>query len=108
MPETDADRLKSLEERIAKAKVGQERPQSEDHHSQAQVAWRMVIELVAGLGIGFAMGYGIDALLGTTPIFMVIFLFFGLAAGVQTMMRTAEELRTDDLGQDLPDEDEED
>jgi ATP synthase protein I len=33
----------------------------EEHYSQAQLAWRMVIELVAGLGIGFGIGLGSTA-----------------------------------------------
>ena len=66
---------------------------SEEHYSQAQLAWRMVIELVAGLGIGFGIGYGLDSLFGTTPIFLVLFIFFGLAAGVNTMLRSAKEVQ---------------
>lgn len=65
----------------------------EEHYSQAQHAWRMVIELVAGLGIGFFIGYGLDSLLGTLPIFLVIFVFLGFAAGVKTMMRSAREIQ---------------
>lgn len=65
-----------------------------DAHSQAQLAWRMVIELVAGLGIGFGMGYGLDAILGTSPWLMIIFVFLGFAAGIQTMMRSAAEVQT--------------
>jgi len=52
-----------------------------------------VIELVAGLGIGFGVGYGLDTLFGTMPIFLIPFIFFGLAAGVKTMLRTAKELQ---------------
>ncbi len=49
---------------------------------------------MAGLGIGFGIGYGLDAVLGTKPWLMVLFIFFGLAAGVQTMLRTAKEIQT--------------
>lgn len=56
------------------------------------MAWRMVTELVAGLGIGFGIGFGLDALFGTTPLFMVVFVLLGLAAGIKTMMRTAKEI----------------
>ncbi len=96
---TDKARLASLEARIAKAK-GPETPDkhhSEEHYSQAQLAWRMVIELVAGLGIGFGIGYGLDSWLGTMPIFLVLFIFFGLAAGVNTMMRSAKEVQEKQL-----------
>ena len=95
MPERDdADRLKALEAKIAALKTPPEvRKHTEEHYSQAQLAWRMVIELVAGLAIGFGIGYGLDILLGTTPIFLVLFIFFGLAAGVLTMMRSAKEVQ---------------
>ncbi|MCV6584753.1 MAG: AtpZ/AtpI family protein [Marinibacterium sp.] len=89
-----SQRLAQLDKRIAAAKQAKEpASRGEEHHTQAQLAWRMVIELVAGLGIGFGMGYGLDALFGTSPIFMVLFIFLGLAAGVKTMMRSAEEVR---------------
>ncbi|MEM6761066.1 MAG: AtpZ/AtpI family protein [Pseudomonadota bacterium] len=107
-----SDRLQALQARIDAAKGNQApQPSAPDPHSQAQLAWRMVIELVAGLGIGFGIGYGLDALLGTTPWLMIIFLFLGLAAGIQTMMRSANEVQRqreaaqaedDDSGQDGP------
>lgn len=94
-PETDfpRDRLKALEDRLARAKTAR----ADDHHmkkdyAQANLAWRMVIELVAGLGIGFGMGYGLDRLLGTLPLFMVIFILLGLAAGIKTMLNSAKEV----------------
>ena len=60
----------------------------------------MVIELVAGLGIGFAMGYGLDWLFGTLPIFMVLFTLLGLAAGVKTMLRSAQEVQEKKLAEE--------
>jgi ATP synthase protein I len=98
---TAADRLKALEARIAAAKGDDRKPHSEEHYSQANMAWRMVIELVAGLGIGFGIGYGLDALFNTTPIFMVLFIFFGLAAGVKTMMRSAQEMQNEALAKQV-------
>ena len=93
-----ADRLKALEAKIAALKAGPViKDHSEEHHSQAQLAWRMVIELVAGLGIGFGIGYGLDSLFGTLPVFLVIFIFLGFAAGVNTMMRSAKEMQRKQL-----------
>ncbi|MEO1363265.1 MAG: AtpZ/AtpI family protein [Pseudomonadota bacterium] len=92
----DSDRLKALEAKIAAAKEAQApKPRTPDPHSQAQLAWRMVIELVAGLGIGFGIGYGLDALLGTSPFLMIIFIFLGFAAGILTMMRSAKEVQAE-------------
>ena len=69
------------------------KPHAEEHYSQAQLAWRMVIELVAGLAIGFGAGYGLDVLIGTMPVFLVLFTLLGFAAGVRTMMRSAREVQ---------------
>jgi len=94
--QADAERLKALEARIAAAKAAATGPirSSKDGHSQAQLAWRMVIELVAGLGIGFGIGYALDSLLGTMPVFLVLFIFAGFAAGVKTMLRSAQEMQS--------------
>jgi ATP synthase protein I len=90
----ETDRLRALEERIAKARrAGETRPHTEEHYSRAHLAWRMVIELVAGLLIGFGIGYGLDTLLGTIPIFLMLFTLLGFAAGVQTMVRSAREIQ---------------
>lgn len=101
MAEPDhSDQLKALEAKIEAAKsAGDQKHHSEEHYSQAQHAWRMVIELVAGLMIGFGMGYGLDFLFGTTPIFLVLFILLGFVAGVKTMMRSAQEMQKDALAE---------
>lgn len=90
----DADRLKALEQRIAGAKQRDApAPPKDEHYSQAEQGWRMVIELVAGLLIGFGIGYGLDVLFGTMPILLILFTLLGFAAGVKTMVRTAREIQ---------------
>src|SRR6056297_3482675 len=66
----EGERLRALDERIRalKSATSEEKPHQEEHYSQAQHAWRMVIELVAGIAIGFGIGYGLDSLFGTLPI----------------------------------------
>ena len=94
--EPDRARLAALEEKLAKAKNAVEGPRKshqEEHYSQAQLAWRMVIELVAGLGIGFGIGYGLDSLFGTMPLFLVLLILAGFAAGIKTMLRSAKEVQ---------------
>jgi ATP synthase protein I len=94
-------RIEALEKRIAAAKAAHApRPSPKsDGHSQAQLAWRMVIELVAGLMIGFGIGYGLDTLFGTMPVFLVLFILAGFAAGVKTMLRSAKEMQAKGLAQ---------
>ena len=120
LTESDAERrerLAALEAKLAaKRKVEAPKRHTDEHYSQAQMAWRMVIEMVAGLGIGFGIGFGLDALFGTKPFLMIVFTLLGFAAGIKTVLRTARELNetpphfdgidTDDLSgkdQDLGD-----
>lgn len=88
----DAERLRDLEARLGKLGDGKPTPRGDEHFSQANMAWRMVTELVAGLGIGFLIGFGLDYLTGLQPVFMVVFVLLGLVAGIKTMMRTANEI----------------
>ncbi len=91
-------RMAQLEARIEAAKQAQApKPRVDEHYSQANLAWRMVIELVAGLGIGFGIGYGLDSLFGTLPFLLVLFTLLGLAAGVKTMLRSAQEIQEQKL-----------
>ena len=110
--ERDAERLRALEEKLARiARPVVSVPGSVGHSlNQANHAWRMVIELVAGLVLGMGIGWGLDTLFGTLPIFLVIFVLAGFAAGVKTMLRTARELaepapRTTALMADQDDDD---
>ena len=99
--EPDRARLEALEKRIAAVKaVHAPTPHQEQHYSQANLAWRMVIELVAGLGIGFGIGYGLDILFGTIPLFLVLFIMLGFAAGVRTMLRSAKEVQARQMAEE--------
>ena len=90
---SDRDRLRQLDEKLRAARERQAPPpRADEHYSGAQHAWRMVIELVAGIGIGVGIGLGLDALFGTRPFLLVLFTLLGFAAGVNVMLRTAKEL----------------
>lgn len=92
--EPDPERLAALEKRLSQLKKAEEAPKraADGEFRMADMAWRMVIELVSGLGIGFGIGYGLDAVFGTQPFLMLIFVFLGLAAGVKVMLRSAADL----------------
>jgi ATP synthase protein I len=95
--EPDPDRLRALEARLAstRKKAEPERTNTVKGFSQGEVAWRMVIELVTGMLLGVGIGYGLDVLFGTLPIFLIIFSLFGFAAGVKTMLGSARQLTKD-------------
>ena len=98
-------RLAQLEDRLKAAKRAQEPTARADaDFSGGELAWRMVTEMVAGLGIGFGIGYGLDVLFGTMPIMLVLFTFLGFAAGVKTMMRTAQEIQDRQVAEQAEDD----
>lgn len=95
--QSDQERLKALDERIAGLKKTRApAPRADEHFSAASQGWRMVIELVAGLLIGAGIGYGLDWAFSTLPLFLVLFTLLGFAAGVKTMLRTAREIETEE------------
>ena len=48
---------------------------------------RVGAELVAALLVGFAIGWGLDRVLGTRPIFLGLFILVGGAAGMLNVWR---------------------
>lgn len=92
--EPDPDRLRALEKRLAEVRAKPKPVKSETAKgfSQGEVAYRMVIELATGILLGVGIGYGLDVLIGTLPLFLAIFSLVGFAAGVRTMLGTAREV----------------
>ena len=94
-PEERSAKLDELDRRIRAAREARapKRGKAADKFTAAGMAWRMTLELVVGGMVGAAMGWGLDALFGTLPIFLVVFILLGFAAGIRTVMRSAEELQ---------------
>jgi ATP synthase protein I len=94
-PGDERQRLAELDRRLAAARGSGKEPvpgTRREEFTAASLAWRMVIELVMSIVIGGAMGWGLDTLFGTMPLFLIVFVLFGLAAGVRLVLRSAEEL----------------
>jgi ATP synthase protein I len=47
------------------------------------------IAFVLAVVFGFGIGYALDSWLGTSPVFIIVFFFIGLAAGIVNVLRTA-------------------
>lgn len=48
---------------------------------------RAGMELVAAMAVSVAIGYGLDRLLHTMPLFLIIFVIVGAAAGILNVWR---------------------
>lgn len=91
----DAEALRALDARIAGVRAARapKRNPGADTFNAAALAWRMVTELVVGVLLGAGIGWGLDSVIGTLPAFLTVFTLLGFAAGVRTMMRSADEVR---------------
>jgi len=47
------------------------------------------IAFVLAIVIGASIGYWVDRLTGLSPLFFIVFFFFGLAAGIVNVVRAA-------------------
>jgi ATP synthase protein I len=87
------DRLKNLGDRIAAEKV--ERAEASKPAKTFQGAsdyskgYRLASEFVAGTLVGGLIGYGLDYVAGTLPLFLIVFLLLGFGAGILNMSRAA-------------------
>lgn len=91
-------RLGSLGHRLSKIqgsrKIGTDQSGNEQDTAQARasamaVGLRLSSELVAGVLVGAALGWGFDRLLSTSPWGLIVFLLLGFIAGVINVMRAA-------------------
>jgi ATP synthase protein I len=90
------DKLPSLEELQRKLDAVQPKGKDTDRPSGEQArfakAMRLGTDLLAGAGVGCAIGYFADSALGTMPVFFILFFFIGFAAGVRNILRKTNEL----------------
>ncbi|MBG1233340.1 AtpZ/AtpI family protein [Aestuariivirga litoralis] len=86
-------RLSDLTSRIAAEKStktqAEKAPASYQGASDYSKGYRLVSEFVAGILVGAAIGYGLDRLFNTLPLFLIIFLLAGFGAGMVNMSRAA-------------------
>jgi ATP synthase protein I len=81
----------SFDERLkAAARVVADRDKPGRSRSSAyHFGFRLAADLLAGVLGGFAIGWGLDYLLGTSPWFLLVFILLGMAAGILNVIRAA-------------------
>ena len=86
-------RLRALGEKLAEARRAPSEQEGNGPQSSGLAgigqAMKVGSEFVAGVIVGFVIGYTIDRLFGTTPWGMIVFLLLGFAAGTLNVMRSA-------------------
>ena len=85
--------LKSLNERAAALDARTQRPVGQHAGEQAvSQAYRIIAELLGGVIVGLALGFGADLLLKTTPWGMIVGILLGFVLSIWMARRTANRL----------------
>ena len=88
------DKLDALEDKISASRQRQAPDaQANAHGSMLGLAYRLTVEILAGIGVGGFVGWWLDKVLGTQPFMMLVLLFLGMAAGLMNSVRTVNEMR---------------
>jgi ATP synthase protein I len=86
------DSLGELDRRLKQARKADHRgdQQSENRGSALGFGFKIAVDLVCAVAVGFGLGYFLDWWLGTSPLFLLIMLPLGMAAGILNVMRAAK------------------
>jgi len=83
--------LDDLEARLRKARKGTDaKPASRSSHRELGLAYRVMIEMIAGLAFGAGVGWMLDSWLGTRPFVMVVMILLGFAAALRNAWRASQ------------------
>lgn len=95
----DIRELESKISRLKKQETERNRPvKASEYSGAAAIGMRIAVELLSAVLIGGAIGYVIDRVAETRPLFLAVFLLLGGAAGFLNVYRLAkaEEKRKED------------
>jgi ATP synthase protein I len=83
--------------KIAKSKLKKQiLSDSEKRGSFTGTAFKLGTELVAAVGVGTIIGFILDNWFGTKPWLIIIFFFFGAAAGLYNVIKVANRMQKED------------
>ena len=96
---TEPDGPSSLNDLDRRLKAAQAKRQAEkDREAEAEgrpvdsgigLGFRIAVDMLAALLVGVGLGLVLDRWLNTAPLFLILFLFLGGAAGILNAYRTA-------------------
>jgi ATP synthase protein I len=85
------ERIKELEDKVHAREGGNGLSDEEAGRRGSALgkAFQLSVELVAGVFVGGLIGWFLDNWLGKSPLFLLIFLLLGIAAGFLNVIRAA-------------------
>ncbi len=89
--DTDADDINSRIQDL-KSRYEDDSPPAQPHTQGMGAGFRVATDMVGGVLVGVFIGYQLDTFFATKPVFLLIFIVIGMAAGVVNVIRTAHRL----------------
>ena len=96
-PEGDRRRIDELDARLKAARGTAEKPSPGNRTSQRQtnVAYRVLVDMIAGLLVGGFLGYWLDRWWGSQPYMLVAMTILGFAGGMNNAWRAIKSYARD-------------
>ena len=96
-PDGDRRRIDELDARLKAARGTAEKPSQGSGMSQRQtnVAYRVLVDMIAGLLVGGFLGYWLDRWWGSQPYMLVAMTAFGFAGGMNNAWRAIKSYARD-------------
>ena len=90
-----SDDIKKLEQKISELQQGEEALTKKEKRQTefaraSRIGLRISVELISAVIVGAGIGYLLDNAFGCKPWMLVLFLFFGGAAGILNVYRLAK------------------
>jgi ATP synthase protein I len=116
MPGPDPSReeaLRRLNERASALETRTTKPVRDYGAAAVNQGYKLVAQLIGGVLVGVALGFGIDAYAHSAPLGMIVGVLLGFGVSVWLAVRTAKRLQEDALkahgpGTAVPSDDDED
>ncbi len=89
-PDDPMPSLEDLQRKIDAIQPDAPASQGDSSGAQYGKGVRMGVDLLAGAGVGIFLGYQLDKAAGTMPLFLLLFLLLGFAAGVRNIIRNVD------------------
>lgn len=87
--------IKAIEDKIEafqnRKKAEKSSAQNQNENRSAAKGFQYSIDLISGVFVGAAIGYFLDLVFHTAPIFLAVLTIFGGAAGILNIYKSAQE-----------------
>ncbi len=106
-PEGARRRIEEMDAKLKAARAANPKPSPQEapsnlmSHRQTSVAYRVLVDMIAGLLVGGFLGYWLDRWLGWAPYSLVTGLVLGFVAGVNNAWRAIRAYSKDAAAKDF-------